>query len=245
MPHGIKGWGFFIIAQAGLTFAWHMGEKLAEHAMLTWSDDQIANFLGLSSPSAPTVISWAIPAFLGFITLLAYHAVQPYISPFKAVIGSPLQIEFESNNKYERTEQTETGIFRRLIHVSVFNESMDDISDCNIRLIAASPRPHTGDNPTDFPVFFGANFDLRGKQRKFIQIVRFAENPGNGSILERDHIIISAAVGGFFLGWTTIPIPSIDIPAILTLEASAPSIASRMAHLHIYATDRRIHASIT
>jgi hypothetical protein len=81
MPHGIKGWGIFILAQTALTFAWHMVEKLAEHAMLTWSDDQIATFFGLSSQSASAVISWAIPAFLGFVTLLAYHAVQPYISP--------------------------------------------------------------------------------------------------------------------------------------------------------------------
>jgi hypothetical protein len=93
-------------------------------------------------------------------------------------------------------------------------------------------------------VFFGANFDLRGKQRKFIQIVRFAENPGNGSKLEHDNIIISAAVGGLFPGWTTIPIPSIDDPAILTLEAFAPSIASRTAHLRIWVTERRIHAKI-
>jgi hypothetical protein len=73
MPHRIKGWGGFIAAQAVLTFVWHMLEKLAEHAMLTWSDDQIAKFLGLSSPEASTVISWAIPAFLGFVTLLLVY----------------------------------------------------------------------------------------------------------------------------------------------------------------------------
>jgi hypothetical protein len=161
------------------------------------------------------------------------------------LIGSPLQIEFESNNKYERTEHIdETGIFRRLIYVSVLNESVDDISDCNIRLITASPRPQTGDNLTNFPVFFGANFDLRGKQRKFIQIARFAENPGNGSTLERDNIIISAASGWLFPGWTTIPIPPENSHAIFTLEAFAPNIASRTAHLHIWVIQRRIHAQI-
>jgi hypothetical protein len=161
-------------------------------------------------------------------------------------IGSPLQIEFEKDERYERAEQIlEAGIFRRLIYVSVFSESMDDISDCNVRLIAATPRPKTGDNPTTFPVPFGANFDLRGKQRKFIQIVRFAENHGKCSILEHDHIIISAAVGGLFPGFTTIPIPSKNNPAILTLEAFAPGIASRMTHLRIWVIEWRIHAKIT
>jgi hypothetical protein len=134
--------------------------------------------------------------------------------------------------------------FRRLVYVSVFNKSGNDISDCNIRLVAATPRPKTGDNPTNFPVIFRANFDLRGKQRKFIQIARFAENPGNGSTLERDNIIISAAIGGLFQGFTTIPIPSKDNPAILTLEAFAPSITSRMTHLRIWVIERRIHAKI-
>jgi hypothetical protein len=159
-------------------------------------------------------------------------------------VGPPLQIEFGNDGKYERTEHIdETGIFRRMIYISVFNESLDDISDCNIRLIAATPRPKTGDNPTNLPVYFGANFDLRGTQRKFIQIVRFAENPGgNPSTLERDNIIISAASGGFFPGWTTLPIPSRDNPAILTLEAFAPGIASRTVHLHLWVTQRRIHA---
>lgn len=162
------------------------------------------------------------------------------------LVGSPLQIEFGDDDRYERTEHIdETGIFRRLVYVSVFNESGNDISDCNIRLIAATPRPQTGDNPTNFPVLFSTNFDLRGKQRKFIQIARFAENPGNGSTLERDNIIIPAVSGGLFAGWTTIPIPPEDSPAILTLEAFAPCIASRTAHLHIRVINRRIHAEIT
>ena len=132
-----------------------------------------------------------------------------------------------------------------MIYISVFNEKLDDIQDCNIRLIAATPRPKTGDNPTKFPVGFKENFDLRSKQRKFIQIVRFAENPGgNPSTLELDNIIISTASGGLFAGWTTIPIPSENNPAILTLEAIAYGIASRTAHLHIWVIERRIHAKI-
>ena len=133
-------------------------------------------------------------------------------------IGSPLRIEFGNDSNYERIEHfDETGIFRRMIYISVFNESVDDIQDCDIRLIAATPRPTTGGNPTQFPVSFGA-IELRGKQRKFVQIVRFAENPGgNPSTLERDNLIILAASGFFFPGWTTIPIPSRDAPAIFNI----------------------------
>jgi hypothetical protein len=162
-----------------------------------------------------------------------------------ALIGSPFQIEFGNDDKYDRTQHIgETGIFRQTIHISVFNESLDDIPDCNIKLIAATPRPNTGDSQTIFQVHFRENFDLRSKQRKFIQIVSFAENPGNASILERDNIIISAASGGFFSGWTTIPIPSRDSPAILTLKAFPPGIASRAANLHIWVYQRRLHAQI-
>jgi hypothetical protein len=101
------------------------------------------------------------------------------------------------------------------------------------------PRPQTGNSPINFPAPFGANFDLRGKQRKFIQIVRFTENPGgNPSQLERDNIIILIASGGLFQGWTTIPITSEESPAILTLEAFAYGIKSRTAHLHIWVDQR-------
>lgn len=105
----------------------------------------------------------------------------------------------------------------------------------------------TGNSPTNFPAHFGAKFDLRGKQRKFIQIVRFAETPGgNPSTLERDNIIILIDTsGGFSPGWTTIPIPAEDNPAILTLEAFAPDITPLAAHLRIWVIERRIHAKIT
>ncbi len=180
------------------------------------------------------------PSHLGVLAPTA----SPVATSAPIALESPIQIEFGDGDKYERLEHT-NGIVRRMIHISVFNESLDDISDCNIRLIAATPRPKTGDHPTNFPVFFGANFDLRrGKERKFIQIARFAENPGDGSILERDNIIISAASGGYFPGWTTVPIPSRDNPAILTLEAFAPGITSRTAHLHIWVDQRRLHAKI-
>ena len=233
---------------------------LLDHFLYSW----LVQYLGITfdikeANVIASISSYVIPALLSAVTIWAVYQAgrrwQPApmpaatsglaVAPASALIGSPLQIEFGNDERYERTQHIdETGIFRRTIYISVFNESVDDISDCNIRLIAATPRPKTGDNPTNFPVPFGANFDLRGKQRKFIQIVSFAENPGNGSILERDNIIISAASGGFFPGWTTLPIPSRDNPAILTLEVFAPGITSRMAHLHIWVIQRRIHAQI-
>jgi hypothetical protein len=80
MPHGFRGWAIWGVAEAALTFAWRGIAKLAEHAMLTWSDDQIATFVGFSAPQASTVISWAIPALLGAATLFVYHLIQIRIS---------------------------------------------------------------------------------------------------------------------------------------------------------------------
>jgi hypothetical protein len=76
MPHGFRGWASWFAAQAALTFVWHWILKLPEHAILTWVDDQIASLLGFSAPQASTVISWAIPAFLGAATLFLYHLTQ-------------------------------------------------------------------------------------------------------------------------------------------------------------------------
>jgi hypothetical protein len=206
-----------------------------------------------------SISSYVIPALLSAVIIWVVYQVgqrgQPAprlastsdlaVATALALIGSPLKIEFGNDERYERIEHfNETGIFRRTIFIAIFNESVDDISDCNIRLIDATPRPKTGDIATNFPVGFRENFELRSKQRKFIQIVRFAENPGNGSALERDNIIILAASGGFFPGWTTIPITSRDNPAILTLEAFAPDIRSKTAHLRIWVDQGRLHAKI-
>jgi hypothetical protein len=249
--------GLFTIAWAVLSGVIYW---LLDHFLYSW----LVQYLGVTfdikeANVIASVSSYVIPAFLSAVIIWAVYQAgrrwQPAprlaatsdlaVAPASALIGSQLQIEFGNDERYERTEHIdETGIFRRTIYISVFNGSLDDISDCNIRLIAVTPRPNTGNNPTNFPVGFGANFDLRGKQRKFIQIIRFAENPGNASILERDNIIILAASGGFFPGWTTLPIPSRDTPAILTLEAFAPGITPRTAHLHIWVIQRRIHAQI-
>jgi len=233
---------------------------LLDHFLYSWLVQYLEVTFDIKEANViASVSSYVIPALLSAAIILAAYQVGKRWQPPKKIAaicetaivaaspltGSPLQIEFGNDGKYERTEHiNETGIFRRTIYVAVLNNSLNDIYDCNIRLVAATPMPKTGDNPTNLPVIFRANFDLRGGQRKFIQIVRFEENPGNGSALERDNIIILAASGGFFPGWTTIPIPSADNPAILTLEAFAPSIEARMAHLRIYVTERRIHAKI-
>jgi hypothetical protein len=209
--------------------------------------DPFSEWLGgwLKMHITPAQAEWTVAGIISQSRrdiISAAEMEQPESSPQR--IGSPLQIEFGNDGKYERIEPIyETGIFRRVLYVSIFNESADDIYDCNIRLIAAMPRPKTGDNPT-IPVYFAANFCLRCKQRKFVQILSFTENPGNGSTLERDNIIISIASGGFFPGWTTIPIPPENSHAILTLEAFGLGIASRTAHLHIWVDQRRVHAQI-
>ena len=82
------GAGERLSSQAVLSFIWYWLKELAAHAMLTWSDEQIAHFLHLSSPEAPTVISWAIPISLGFVTLLAYHAYHSSIAPVAASVNA-------------------------------------------------------------------------------------------------------------------------------------------------------------
>jgi hypothetical protein len=80
MPHGIKGWAILAAAQAVFTVILHWLAKLADNAMLTWVDDQIAMFLGLSQPQAATVISWILVALIVSVMLFTYHAIQSRIS---------------------------------------------------------------------------------------------------------------------------------------------------------------------
>jgi hypothetical protein len=92
MPHGIKGWAIFAVAQTCLTIVVHWLTKLADNAMLTWVDDQIAMFLGFSQPRAATVISWGIAAFVVFLMLFLYHVAQSRIST--AVLRKPIKGTF-------------------------------------------------------------------------------------------------------------------------------------------------------
>src|SRR5262249_36247510 len=59
-----------------LAIAWRLVLKLADNAVITWLDNQIANLTGISSPQLSTVVSWAIPILLGILTLTAYYMAQ-------------------------------------------------------------------------------------------------------------------------------------------------------------------------
>jgi hypothetical protein len=76
MPRGWNGWAVLGAAQAILTFFLHILYRLAEHAMLGWGDEQISNWLGISSPTASTMIAWTIPFGLAAATLVIYHWIQ-------------------------------------------------------------------------------------------------------------------------------------------------------------------------
>jgi hypothetical protein len=105
----------------------------------------------------------------------------------------------------------------------------------------------TGAQPTQYPVLFCANFNLPKGERQFIRVLTFAED-GATSSLERDNLVISAAVGGWFGGWTTIsPIPLKDCPGRITLEAFAPSVYTSQARLTIWVDEtvgRKLRASL-
>jgi hypothetical protein len=147
MPKGIKDWAIFLAAQTALTFVWHLLFKLGEHAMLTWSDDQIASFLGFSAPQASVVISWAIPVFLGVITLWVYHVVQQerrksrvarlavvYGAPSVAIGQTDLQIIIGSGNNYEKVESRNNRVTRTVL-VGVKNHNRNSyISNCKLHV---------------------------------------------------------------------------------------------------------------
>ncbi len=76
MPKGWKFWVIWGVAQLALTPVVKVLLKLLENAALGWGDEQIALALGLSSPTAATVIAWGIPFCLAATILFAYHIVQ-------------------------------------------------------------------------------------------------------------------------------------------------------------------------
>jgi hypothetical protein len=80
MPKGIKEWAIWTTvwtaAQAGLTLAFKWAYKLAENAMIGWGDDQIAGWLGITSPDAATVFSWAMPFVLAAVTLFVFYKLM-------------------------------------------------------------------------------------------------------------------------------------------------------------------------
>jgi hypothetical protein len=187
--------------------------------------------------------------------LVSVASGPEWISPHKnreaskgvPVVTSPLAIELGTDQNHQRIEHFDNGLLRRSIYVAVCNNSDADIHDCNIKLTAATPRLKTGNVDTSYPVFFGSNFDLSASKRKYVKILSFAES-GATDAIERDNILISAAVGGWFGGWTTIsPLPTQNNPAIITLEAFAPATATSHTSLKIWVDEnlgRKLCASV-
>jgi hypothetical protein len=71
VPKGFAGWPTWIVFQGVFTIA----IKLAENALLGWGDDQIAAWLGITSPKLSAIITWAIPFILAAGTLWVFHRV--------------------------------------------------------------------------------------------------------------------------------------------------------------------------
>jgi hypothetical protein len=162
-------------------------------------------------------------------------------------LGSPLKIELGHDERYDRIESfQESGVVRRTLHFSVRNDSLRDIADCRIKLTKSMPGLMRGSAPCPMPVFFREDFDLAATQSKFIALASFAERPGNTDALHRNNVVIQAAVGGAFAGWTVFQAPARDAPARLILEASAPDAASRETHISLWVEQpsRRLCAAI-
>lgn len=73
MPKGFRGWAIWAVAQAAVTYAIKLLIKLADNAMMGWGDDQLAEFFGITSPSASTVFNWAVPFVLAAMALGLFH----------------------------------------------------------------------------------------------------------------------------------------------------------------------------
>jgi hypothetical protein len=86
MPQGIKGWAIWIAAQAAVTYAIKLLIKLADNAVMGWGDDRLAEFLGITSPNASTVFSWAVPFALAAVTLWLFHHFTT--RPLKAALAN-------------------------------------------------------------------------------------------------------------------------------------------------------------
>jgi hypothetical protein len=160
----------------------------------------------------------------------------------------PLGIELGTDKNYVREEHLENGMLRKSIYVSIYNNGDTTAYDCNIKLIASTPVLTTGNARTKYPVFFGTNFNLVSKERAFVKLLSFAES-GSTNALERDNLLISAAVGGWVSReWTTLsPLPTQGNPGVLTLEAFARGVVSGHAQIKIWVDEtlgRKLYARI-
>jgi hypothetical protein len=79
----------------------------------------------------------------------------------KSVAPVRLSIEMGTGDNYQCVEHfAENGLVRRSIKISIANLSPDDISNCNVRLIAATPPAMIGDLKASYQILFTPNFDL-------------------------------------------------------------------------------------
>jgi hypothetical protein len=149
----------------------------------------------------------------------------------------PLSIELGTGSNYECVEHfPANGLVRRSIKIAIVNRSADDVADCNVRLIAATPPAMIGDSPAAYPILFTKYFDLATGKRKYVKIISLVES-GWQIEWQKHSITIHVAVGGGWVskGWTTLsPLPAQANPGVLTFEAFAPGIASSQAQVKIW-----------
>jgi hypothetical protein len=245
----MRHWGFWEWVAYGCLFvgalimAAETGFKTEPEVMNHLPDFFRSSLWGFS-PAALVICATIIPVVREFIYRNPYalssatiprgaQAVAPISE--RDSLPATLSIEFGEDKNYIREEHLTNGMLRKSIYVAVCNNKGGATAyDCNIKLIASTPVLKTGAEPTKYPVFFGANFNLVAKERTFVKVLSFAEN-GATNALERDNILISAAVGGLFGGWPTIsPFPTKDNPGILTLEAFAPATVPSQARLKVW-----------
>jgi hypothetical protein len=162
---------------------------------------------------------------------------------------APLNIALGIDKNYIREAHLENGLFRRTISIGVVNTSADDIHNCNIKLIQASPAPMIGDSKAALPIFFIPNFDLSSGKRKYVEIISLVES-GWQVEWQKHSITVRVGVGRGWVskGWTTLsPLPTQGNPVILMLEAFAPRIASSQAQVKIWVDEtlgRKLYARI-
>jgi hypothetical protein len=155
----------------------------------------------------------------------------------KSAVSAPLGIELGTGANYECLEHfPENGLVRRSIKIAIVNRSADDVADCNVRLIAATPPAMIGDSKASYPILFTQNFDLAAGKRKYVKIISLIES-GWQIEWQKHSITIHVAVGGGWVsrGWTTLsPLPTQGNPGVLTFEAFAPGVASSQAQVKIW-----------
>jgi hypothetical protein len=182
------------------------------------------------------------------IPTTSFHAIRS--DPPRSTPSAPLTIELGTTANYECVEHfPANGLVRRSIKIAIVNRSADDVADCNVRLMAATPPAMIGDFQASYPIFFTQNFDLAAGKRKYVKIIGLVES-GWQIEWQKHSITVHVAVGGGLVsrGWTTLsPLPAQGNPGVLTLEAFAPGVTSSQAQVKIWVDEtlgRKLCAAI-